>query len=321
MVMLLASCSQAVLQTDYDYTLLLQTDELSAVSSDDPLYQQFEEVLAEPFLQELFSLYTATAKGLIVDAIPSRNTKALARKPVFILGAIEPGVHQQVSLRHNGQHVMIELAIGLGGGDPFDIDRARDQLPSALAEMLMVIMGVDQPDRNGQNQPAIYDLTTPEQALWSGFAASLEARYGQRHPEPWPFAEIDENMNQAAIERLMRYREIPINGLRYLYENGQPTNVPRTYDQGLRTPGVVASFFFKLWDEASDMYSQGDMVWFANYESSQIKGAKILLALNRMPRRPAPSLETFVQSYCETFPAECATVQALMHDIVGASGQ
>ena len=93
----LASCSEAVLQTDYEYTLLLQVDELSVVAGDDLLYQQFEQVLAEPFAQDLLSLYKATAKGLIVDAIPNRYAKALARKPVFILGALEPGVYRQVS--------------------------------------------------------------------------------------------------------------------------------------------------------------------------------------------------------------------------------
>jgi len=312
----LLGCQSAVLQSDYDYTLLLQSDDLTVVAGDDPLYDAFDSILADPFIRELFDLYTATAKGIIIDGIPSRYGDSLSRKPVFVLGTIEPGVRRNLILHHEGKRLQVDLALALGGGTPVDFDQITIRMPAALGELMMTVMGVE-PIRGEEPYPAIFEVTSPDQALWIGFGAALEAHFGRHQLDLWPNP-ADTALDDTANERLLRYREIPLNGFRTQYRNAEPENTPRSYQQALGTPGVVATFFYRLWTDISSTYKQSDMLWFANYDASQIRGAKILLAMRHMPRRSTPTLETFVQSYCETYPTECTQVKALFNDVVGA---
>lgn len=85
----------------------------------------------------------------------------------------------------------------------------------------------------------------------------------------------------------------------------------------MRTPGVVATFFYRLLQMTGDFYRQRDMLWFVNYEPEDTPYAKFLLAVYRMPHRQQTSVEDFIQTYIESFPAEREAVMELAAQVFG----
>jgi hypothetical protein len=84
-----------------------------------------------------------------------------------------------------------------------------------------------------------------------------------------------------------------------------------------RTPGVAGTFFYRLLKTTGDFYPQRHMLWMTNFEDEVTPYAKVLLAMNRMPHKRAVSLQAFIASYIETFPAEREMILALASEVFG----
>ena len=59
------------------------------------------------------------------------------------------------------------------------------------------------------------------------------------------------------------------------------------------------------------------MLWFASFEPEEIPYGKFLLAVNQMPRHRGVSVQVFIATYTETFPAERASVESLAEEVFG----
>ena len=86
----------------------------------------------------------------------------------------------------------------------------------------------------------------------------------------------------------------------------------------MRTPGVVATFFHRLLQQpGGTFYPQRYMLWFVNFEPQETSYAKVLLAFSRMPRHRDPSIQAFIESYAETFPADERSLRLLVDQVFG----
>jgi len=314
----LTGCLPSVVQTEHEY-VLLQWDGARwiVLEDDDPLYEQFQRsILSDPYLRRLLLLYEHSTEAFLATNTHSSLSQTLANKPMIALNSKQARLLRDIVVYQKKSKVRIELALGLGQDGQVDFGWARDRFAPVVAEGLLAMMGVHFRQPEGSLSP-IYEETSPDWALAAGWMAAFEAIYGQRHPERVAELQPLAKMNPWAQERLYIYTLVPHNGFRQRFQGGVPTAELRPCAEAQRTPGVVASFFYHLLQQGGDYYPQREMLWFANFDAEETPYAKALLALNRMAGSREVSLESFLEAYRETFPAEQGKTESLVKEVFG----
>jgi len=308
----------SVVRSDHGYLLLRQgAGGLEFVSDDDPLYATYQEhVLVDPYLLHLLALFDHTTAAIIATEMPSSFPQTVANRAAIIIDSQEAGLLHQVSGRYETSSVKLELAMGLGDQGRIDADFARQQVPRVVGQLLLAIL--ERPTTGGPQQAiALSEITDPNAALHVGFQAALDALYGQSAPQRVIALRLRTDLSAAERDLLSRYDDIPRNALRYRHVAGQPTSELLTPQQAMCTPGVVASFFFRLFGQTTGYYPQREMLWFANYEDDDRTDAQVLLPFRRMGRGDQ-GIAGYLARYCETFPSEAASVRQLAIQVFGA---
>jgi hypothetical protein len=312
---LLLGCLPAVMGTQHPQLLARRdADAWRILSDDDPAYALFEaQVLSDAFLVRMRGVLDGATKGLLAAKVPSRAPQTIANVPCILLDSQETGVMRHVRLERDGRQVRIELALGLGHDGDEDLAWAQQSMALVAGSLLYELMG-QAPPASPPARP--YEVTTPDRALAEGFAGAIEALHAEANPARIDALRQEPKLPPLHQDRLLRYEFTAANGFRVRFEEGRPTATERSYEEALSTPGVVATFFYRLLQQASPGYPQRYMLWFANFDAADTAYAKTLLAINRMPTAN-PSLETFAAAYQETFPAERAWVEALARQVLG----
>lgn len=123
-------------------------------------------------------------------------------------------------------------------------------------------------------------------ALWSGFAAALER-----------------------IQVASGEGGVPVTTC--------PENAASPQEDAAR----IGAFFCRLLATTSANYPQSYLLWFASYDAGEAAYGKVLLAMRRMPPDAEASIDAFITTYGETFPAERETIHALATEVLGAAPQ
>ena len=315
----LSGCVPSIVSTEHEYILARsQGDALLIVKDDDPLYRQFEsEVLSDPYLYRLLMIYEHATEAFLATNVLTPLSQTVANKPVIVLNGPGPAVLRDVELEYGEGRVAVELAMGLGNRGDLDLDSARQDFGRVIASSLVELMGLDPgPGRQAENV-RVYETTSPSLAFRVGFQAAVEAFHGQEDPGLLQALRRETPQSAEMRDRLYRYELVPGNGLRFRFDGDVPTTEPLPYEDALRTPGVVATFFYRLIRSTGDFYPQRDMVWFVNFESGETPYAKVLLAVSRMSGDKKASVQAFVRSYIETFPIERSLLLLLVEQVFG----
>ncbi len=317
---LLVSCSsvQAVqLATTHNYVLLrTQGTSPGVLADDDPLYALFQEqVLDDPYLAMLVSLFEETTIAYASANRAAPVPATAANHLMIVLDSATPGILYDLVARYQEDSFTVELALGLGNQGRVDLPWAQDHMAATLGPLFLGLAGL--PAVTGQAAPE--EITTPEVALYRGFGAALEATDAQ-NPDTqarWRSRAQDSPDVRAKLDRAM---QIPDNSYRFIYMDGRPTLQLRSREQAMRTPGVVATFYVRLFQRAGDYYPQRYLLWFFGYPPDQVPYAKIILALNAMSADQSLSVQSFIDAYGKTFPADRETVLALADEVFGPAG-
>jgi len=314
----LVSCNvlPSVIKTDHSYILVCTKDgRLTVLEDDDPLFARFDaEVLSDPYLARLLSIFENTTESFLATNTLSPLSQTIANHLVIVLDSASAGVLHRVKVYARGEPVPMELALGLGKEGQIDLAWARQNFARAMGFLLLELAGL-KPERDTPvSELPIYEPTTPSWAFRAGFAAALESLYGQQHADLLRRL-YQESADPAVRERLARYEAIPRNGLRYRFVNGAPTTELRPPEEAVRTPGVVAAFFYRLLQRTDTFYPQRYLLWFNAYEPEEIPYGKVLLVVNRLPRQKSLSIQAFIEAYVETFPAEKEVILKLAEEI------
>jgi len=315
-----AGCMPSVVGTSHEYVLVrTEGEDLVAIPDDDPLYQRFDgEVLGDPYLARLLMVFEHTTESFLATNTFTSLDQTVANRLIIVVDSSEMGVLHNVTVHQGGREVPIELAMGLGQDGSVDLVLARERFARVMAPLLLELVGL-KPDRmESQTHPWIYEITDSSQAFWVGFEAAREGIDGQQHGDLVDELRARESPSLEVIDRLYRYELIPLNGLRFRFEEGQPTSEIRSPEEALHTPGVVAGFIYRLLEHAGSFYPQRYMLWFTSFDPDEMPYAKLLLATSRMPRYGEVSIQGFIGSYAETFPAESASVKLLAEEIFGS---
>jgi hypothetical protein len=244
--------------------------------------------------------------------VPSSAQQTISNVPCVLLDSRETTVVRAVRLEREGRRVQLELALGLGHDGQEDLTWAQHHFAWVTGLLLYELMGHPSPAAPAARP---YEVTSPERALAEGFAGALDALYGQADPTLIEMLRQEAALPPALEDRLLRYEMTPLNGFRFHFEEGRPTAATRSHEEAMATPGVVATFFYHLLQQAGPGYPQRYMLWFANFDATDTAYAKALLAFNRMPAA-SRSLESYVIAYQETFPAEAEWVEALAREVL-----
>ena len=301
--------------SEYDYILIDTVHgELHILDDDDPLYTDFERVIhSDTYLSDLVMLFEHSTEAYIATNAVTVHPQTVANKLFIVADSRDYVVLHNVVAHYGSRRVSVELAMGLGDGGTVDLDGARRRFPEVMAPLLLQLMGLREPDQAIVAGTPLHAPATSAAALWLGYAAALQGLHGQSQPDMFRVPE-DTAGRLESDERLSRYSLVPRNGYLFGSTEGGPSTMAQPLSEALHTPGVVATFLFRLVQRADGYYDQRDMLWFANYDPAEIPSAKLLLAAHRMPRI---SVEAFVQSYVETFPAERAAVVSLVNETFG----
>lgn len=317
----LSSCVPLVIPSEHDYVLIRsEGGDLTVVEDDAPLYERFEsEVLSDPFARRLLTLYAHATEAFVATNTRTNHAQAVANHPLIVVDSAKAGVLRDLRVSHGTRRIPVELALGVGEGGSENLALARKELPLVVGPLLFELMGLDPEGCVTSARPALYEATTPSCALWIGFGASLAALHGETQPR---LAQRNPDLSAASQdghERLYRYHLVPANGFRYRFEDGLATSQLRSDDVAQRTPGVVATFLYRLLKRADSFYPQREMLWFVNYDAEEWAYGKVLLAVQRMATQREASVEAFVAVYAETFPAERGLVHDLAHEVFGST--
>jgi len=285
----LSGCMPSVIGTDHEYVLVrTEGTELVVVQDDDPLYEQFDDqVFDDAHLRRLLMVFEHTTESFLATNIPSPLTQTIANRLIIVVDSQERALLHDITVHHNGASVPIELAIGVGHDGRVDLALARKNLPRAMAPLLLELVGLKQDRTHTSASPDAHEVASRSEAFWVAFEAALESACTERH------AELAEDLPA-----------------------GELPSSPRPVFGG-PTPEVVATLICRLLQQAGSFYPQRHMLWFASFEPDEIPYAKFLLAVSRMPRHRDVSIQTFVESYAETFPAERASVFSLAEEVLG----
>lgn|GEM_PF-1703015 len=322
--LVLAGCLPSIIQTEHGFILARMQDGVPVrLTDDDPLYAQFQaQVLDDPYLGELLQVFENTTEAFVATNAPHDVPQTVANHLVIVLDSEQVGALRDITLHLTQTKVPIDLALGLGLGESLDDlpatddwALARQQFGSGMARLLLELMGWDasQADTEPGGSPytPISEPTAPSQALTVGFEAALQAIHAQHDPDLLAALAGNGARTPQEQELLLRYEAVPAG------EYSSPVNGLRSPEEAARTPGVVATFFYRLLETTDDYYRQRDMLWFVNYEPEDTPYAKVLLAVYRMPHHRRASVEDFIQAYIESFPAEREAVTELAAQVFG----
>ncbi len=314
---LLSGCLPATIATSHPYVLLRQEGDGFVLAPDeDEAYLRFEQaVLSDAALNRLLGLFDGTAKAILAEGMATRAPQTVANPLCVVLDSQESGVIHGLRVEQEQGQGRLELALGVGHVGQEELAWTREQMAPNLGLLLYELTGQRPVATSAPAAPA--HLADPAMALQFGLAeafAALRSDAVAGEPAEAVSAEI------IALRQAQRQRADWVAADAYIwrFEGGQPTNVRRSRAEALATPGVAATFFYRLIREADEGYPTRYMLWFANYDAADAPYAKLLLALTRMPRRAA-SLESFVQAYQATFPAERAWIAGLAEEVWGAA--
>lgn len=282
----LSGCMPSVIGTDHEYVLVrTEGTELVVVQDDDPLYEQFDDqVFDDAHLRRLLMVFEHTTESFLATNTPSPLTQTIANRLIIVVDSQERALLHDITVHHDSARVPIELAIGVGHDGRVDLALARKNLPRAMAPLLLELVGLKQDRTHTSPSPDAREVASGSEAFWLGFEAALESACAERLAEDLPAGELPSS--------------------------------PRPVFGG-PTPEVVATLICRLLQQAGSFYPQRHMLWFASFEPDEIPYAKFLLAVSRMPRHRDVSIQTFVESYAETFPAERASVFFLAEEVLG----
>jgi len=310
----LASCSPVQLITTHDYLLLHSDGPLPEVlADDDPLYAQFQDqVLSNSFLATLVSLFENTTTAYASANKPAPVPATVANHLLVVLDSPEAGTLYDLRAHYEKTEFSVELALGLGHRGQVDLAWARDHMAGAMGPLFLGLAGL--PPVSGQADP--HEMTAPDLALYQGLSAALEATYGQ-DPSVQARWRDGAQGSEGSPAQLDRVQLVLSNGYLFRYAGDQPTLQIRSREEAMRTPGVVATFFQRLFQRAGSYYPQRHLLWFFGYSSEQIPYAKVILALNSMAPAEPPSVQAFIDSYSDVFPSDREMVLALADEVFG----
>jgi hypothetical protein len=323
-LLLLAGCIPTVIRSEREVILIRyhhdEKDQAipTILADDDPLYDAFQEHVWSDFMaRRLVLLVENTTAAFIATERPSSHPQTLANKPFLALDSRQVGLLRDVQANYTGQRVSVELAMGLGREGQIDLERAALRVPRATGAMLLALAEVPvATDAVAGIETTLDASTTPLLALHNGFIVALEALYVHAQTELMPNLEANANPSNTedpeAHELWLRYHQVADNTF------AMGPKGPLTAEQAYATPGVVATFFFRLFNEANFYYPQRHLLWFANYDAEDTVYAKVLLAMHHMSGTQHASVERFIQSYSEVFPAEREMIQRLAGEVFGA---
>ncbi|MBC7316348.1 MAG: hypothetical protein H5T70_08005, partial [Chloroflexi bacterium] len=292
----LVACLPTAIKTSQPYLLVRHEGETLAVLSEkDPACLAFRaQVLSDPSIERLIGLFDGATKALIASDISTGRSQTVANALVIVVDSEETGVQRKVTISKDSARVPVELALALGREGRMDADWARHHFAWAEGLFLYELMG----QRPASSWPPArpYEVTSPARALEEGWAGALDLLQGEANPAPLAALRGSPNLSPPLQDRLLRAEWAPKNGFRVRFREGQPTETLHSPDEALATPGVVTTFFYRLLKEASSLYPQRYMLWFANIEPGDVPYGKVLLAFCRMPKHN-PSLKAFVKTY------------------------
>ena len=272
------------------------------------------QVLSDPYLATLISLFenTTTAYASSNRAAPVPAT--VANHLMIVLDTADAGPLYDLYARYGESNFSVELALGLGNQGQVDLAWAQDHMAQAMGPLLLGLAGL--PAVAGQAAP--HEATTPDAALYHGFGLALEAIDGQdpAAQSRWRARGQDSQEILAQQDRVQQVRD---NGYLFRYDNDEPTLQLRSREQAMRTPGVVATFFIRLLERSGVYYPQRQLLWFFGYPPEEVPYAKVLLALNDMATGEQISVQGFIDSYSELFPADREMVLALADEVFGSA--
>ena len=313
----LVGCLPSTVKTDHPYVLLRQQDhDYAILEDDDPLFTTLDEqVFADAYLPFLRAVFDHTTAAIIATDTPTTYPQTIANKLFIVVDSDGAGVGHKIEGQFETATVPVELALGLGRGGQVDTEWARWHFPRAVGQLLLELVGLPAEEALDP-QPLIHELASPQAAFYVGWQAALDALYAQAHPACAVSLRAKGELTAQERDLLRRYQDVPRNGLRYRYDGERPTAELRSPQEAMRTPSVVAAFFFQLLQGASGYYPQREMLWFANYEQDDRIYGQILLAASRMDRQDV-SIQAYIRAYVETFPAERDAVLALAERTFG----
>lgn len=299
--------------TERQYALAQHADgSLAVLPTDDPLYDRFDrQVLSDPTLQSLLALFEHTTESFLATngTIPAPRT--VANHLVIVLDSEAAGVLRDVRLVTPGGRARVEIALGLGQAGEVDLEGARHRMAAAMGPLLLELVGRRPPA--GFTLATAPDLpTSPEEALWAGYALALEADYARPFLGRAPLDEALQALNPPPEALLERQRAIAALAEEGTQADGQ---VP-SRAEAARSPAAVAALIDALHRRAGAYYPQHHMLWMVSYEPEEVPYGKVLLAMMRMPPRGA-TVEDLIATYAETYPAESEAVRALAEAILG----
>jgi len=318
MSLLLAGCLPSIVQTDHEVILVRQGAEgLEILEDDDPLYETVNrEIWGDAYTQYLLTLFEHTTAAIIATESPTSYSQAVSNKPFAVLDSECVGVIHNIKPSYKSTSVRSELAMGMGHDGEIDAEWASLYATRALGQLLIEVMEWPAAEFCA-DRGALEDETTPQRALELGYMAALEAHHRQAVPEKAMALQTEPELTLEEQAWLERTEIIPRNGYRFFFRDGEPSSSERTPQQAMRTPGVVATFFYRLHEQASGYYPQREMLWFANYEDSDRTYGQVLLPFGRIEGTDA-SVADYIRVYVETFPAERERVITLAEQVFGA---
>jgi hypothetical protein len=319
LLLLLAGCRASVARIQHEYILIrTQGNALVVAENDDPLYAQFDqEILGDAYLARLFTVYTSTTEAFGSTNMLHAKPQVLVNPPMIVVDSAQTGILHNITAQYQGEDLEAEMAVGLGHAGRMDLSLMRQDMARVMGAALLELVDVKPAPPGSAAQPRLYDMTTPSLAFWTGFETALDALYAQQNPSLVATLYHTEPLGPGARERLYGYQLVPSNGLRFRFEGDRPTAVLRSRAEAMRTPGVVGAFFYHLLRQTDTFYPQKYLLWFNSFAPEHIPYGKVLLAAARMPHQQEVSVETFLESYTETFPAERATLTSLADQIFG----
>jgi len=316
--LLLAGCLPSIVQTEHEVILVREGAEgLEILEDDDPLYETVNgEIWADAYTQYLLTLFEHTTAAIIATESPTSYSQAVSNKPFAVLDSSCVGVMHDIKPSYKNASVRSELAMGLGHDGQIDAEWASLYATRALGQLLIEVMEWPAAE-SCADQGTLEDETTPQRALELGYMAALEAHHRQAVPERAMGLQAQSELTSEQRAWLERTEIIPRNGYRFVFQDGEPSSSERTPEQAMRTPGVVATLFYRLHEQASGYYPQREMLWFANYEDDDRTYGQVLLPFGRIEGENA-SVADYIRVYVETFPAERERVITLAEQVFGA---
>lgn len=317
--LVLSGCAVSVVRSERKIVFVrTEGSQCGIVPDQDPVYDEFEdEILGDPALARLFSLYEQTTDAFLSTNMANALQTTLRSRPIIVLDSPQMGVLRNIDVQHEGEMLKIELALGIGEEGQLDLALVRQRFPRLMASWLLALVEFDTFQGDPATLPRVYEPTTPSLAFELGLGAALDAIYAQERPQVLDELYAQESLAPEERERLYRYAWVPANGLRYRFEGDRPTSTLRPRDEAARTPGVVAAFLYQLIRRTGSFYPQRYVIWMVSYDDQTKPYGKLLLALARMPRDEV-SIDRFIEAYVETFPSEEATVRDLADRTFGA---